>query len=295
VNGTLHPLDIIREEIGSLATATIALAPNVAAAAIVLLLTWIGARLLARLVGAVTGRWRARPSLRRALQSLTKIGIWIVGSLVAATIVFPNLTPANLLAGLGIGSLAIGLAFKDIFENYLAGLLVLLRTPMRIGDDIECQDVSGRVEEITIRDTYIRKRSGELVLVPNSFIYKNPTTVITDRAERRITVVVGVAYGENVDECREVIRKSMQDAVGDQSSRPVEVFAREFGASSIDFLVRWWAGSTPIEEHRSRDKAVAAIKLALDTAGIEIPFPYRTLTFKEPPAIRIVDDRSSAK
>jgi small-conductance mechanosensitive channel len=73
------------------------------------------------------------------------------------------------------------------------------------------------------------------------------------------------------------------------------VFAREFGASSIDFLVRRWAGSTPIEEHRSRDKAVAAIKSALDAAGIEIPFPYRTLTFKEPPAIRIMDDRSSAK
>lgn len=63
---------------------------------------------------------------------------------------------------------------------------------------------------------------------------------------------------------------------------PVQVFAREFGESSIDFVVRWWTESTPIGEHRSRDEVVAAIKAALDGAGIEIPFPYRTLTFGTP-------------
>lgn len=289
----VEPVGIIQDQLAGLVGGAIALAPNLIAAAVVLLVTWIGARIVARVVGAVARRWR--PSLRRALQSLAKIGLWIAGSLIAATIVFPNLTPANLLAGLGIGSLAIGLAFKDIFENYLAGLLVLLRKPMRIGDDIECQDVSGRVEEITIRDTYVRKRSGELVLVPNSFIYKNPTTVVTDLPQRRISVVVGVAYGEDVDQARDAIRTAVEGAVSDDSDRPVEVFAKEFSSSSIDFLVRWWAGSTPIEEHRSRDKAVAAIKAALDEAGIEIPFPYRTITFKEPTDVRVLGGEPAAQ
>lgn len=72
--------------------------------------------------------------------------------------------------------------------------------------------------------------------------------------------------------------------------RGVDVFAREFNSSSIDFLVRWWADSTPKDEHQSRDEAVAAIKHALDEAGIEIPFPYRTLTFKEPLTIRNYND-----
>jgi small conductance mechanosensitive channel len=293
MNDSVEPVGIIRDQVVELANGLIALAPNLIAAIVVLLLTWLGAKLTARFVGAVGRQGSMRPSLRRALQSLAKIGIWIAGSLVAATIVFPNLTPASLLAGLGIGSLAIGLAFKDIFENYLAGLLVLLRTPMRIGDDIDCQDVSGRVEEITIRDTYIRKRSGELVLVPNSFIYKNPTTVVTDLPQRRVSLVVGVAYGENVDHARDVIRKALQDTVGDETDRPVEVFAKEFSSSSIDFLVRWWTGSAPIEEHRSRDRAVAAIKAALDTAGIEIPFPYRTITFKEPTNVRVLENGPS--
>ena len=62
---------------------------------------------------------------------------------------------------------------------------------MRIGDDIECEGVTGRVEEITIRDSYIRRRSGELILVPNSFLYKNPVRVLTDRPKRRIDLTVG--------------------------------------------------------------------------------------------------------
>ncbi|MEQ9125019.1 MAG: mechanosensitive ion channel family protein, partial [Alphaproteobacteria bacterium] len=71
-------------------------------------------------------------------------------------------------------------------------------------------------------------------------------------------------------------------------ARDVQVFAQSFSSSSIDFMVRWWAGSAPIDEHKSRDKVVAAIKRALDEAGIEIPFPYRTLTFKHPLGIRDV-------
>ena len=66
------------------------------------------------------------------------------------------------------------------------------------------------------------------------------------------------------------------------SAQPVEVYAREFGSSSIDFTVRWWGKSAPLDRHQSRDQVVEAIKAALDKAGVEIPFPYRTLTFKAP-------------
>lgn len=278
----IHPLQIVRNEIIDLVRGLIALTPNLLATLVVLFLTWLAAKFIGRGVGALIRRTHARPSLQRALRSLTRIGIWVAGLLVAATLLFPGLTAGDLLAGLGIGSIAVGLAFKDIFENYIAGLLILFRAPMRIGDDIECDGITGRVEEITIRDTYLRKRSGELVLLPNSFIYKNPTTVLTDAQKRRISLVVGVAYGEDVDASRAVIREAVEEMEERDTDRPVDVFAQAFSSSSIDFLVRWWTDSPPPDEHVSRDRAVAAIKRALDDAGIEIPFPYRTLTFKEP-------------
>lgn len=118
--------------------------------------------------------------------------------------------------------------------------------------------------------------------MPNSFLYKNPLRILTDREIRRLDLTVGVAYGEDVDAAREVIRRAFAGLKTPSPGQPVDVFANAFGESSIDFKVRWWAASTPVDELRSRDEVTAAIKRALDSAGIEIPFPYRTLTFKEP-------------
>lgn len=278
----MEPLGILRDQMAGLYVATVALIPNLVVAAVVLLATWLAARFLTRPLRSLLRRSHMRDSLAAAFLTLSRILIWVVGLLVVATILFPNLTPASLLTGLGIGSLAVGLAFRDIFENFLAGMLILIREPMRIGDDIQCEGIQGRVEQITIRDTYIRKRSGELVLLPNSFVFKNPIEVLTDRPKRRIELVVGVAYGEDVDAARQVIEEAVTGLETVDAAERIDVFASTFNSSSIDFHVRWWTGSTPVEEHRSRDQVVAAIKAALDRAGIEIPFPYRTLTFKGP-------------
>jgi small conductance mechanosensitive channel len=282
----IEPVRILLNQIGGFARGFIAMLPNVAVAVLVVGLTALVARFLPQLLVRALRGTHMRGSLQSALVTLFRISVWIAGLIICAAVLFPNLTPTKVLAGLGLGSIAVGLAFKDIFENFLAGILILVREPMRIGDDIECEDVSGRVEKITIRDTYLRKRSGELMLVPNSYLFQNPIRVLTDQPHRRIEIVVGVAYGEDVDAAREVIRGAFEGLETVETTKDVEVYAREFNSSSIDFLVRWWAGSTPKEEHASRDRVTAAIKRALDAAGIEIPFPYRTLTFKDPLALQ---------
>ncbi len=223
-----------------------------------------------------------RDSLKDLVRQLTYIAIWIVGILVACTIIFPTLTPGRLLATLGLTSIAIGFAFKDIFENFFAGILILWRFPIEIGDYIDCQGVAGMVEQITIRMTAIRRVDGELFVLPNSFLFKSPVTVLTNRSIRRISVICGVAYGEDVDRSREVIQRAVEGCDTVAREKPVQIFARAFADSSINFEVTWWCGSTPQQERQSRDVVVAAVKRALDEAGIEIPFPYRTLTFKEP-------------
>ena len=135
-----------------------------------------------------------RSTLINLFETVLGVAVWTTGLLIAATIVLPGVTPANLLALLGLGSVAIGFAFKDIFENFLAGILIMLRRKVNIGDVIECEEVEGRVEEITLRDTYLRHLSNELVLVPNAYLFKNPLKILTDQAVRRYEVEVGVAY-----------------------------------------------------------------------------------------------------
>ena len=258
------------------------LLPQLALACIVLLVVWALAKGARWLIGRLLAKARFRRSLIEVFQMLASTGIWLLGSLIAMTIVFPSLTPAKALTALGLGSVAIGFAFKDVFENFLAGLLILIREPFALDDFIECDGVEGQVQEITIRDTHIRQTDGQLVVMPNAILFKQPVTVRTSQNLRRAEIIVGVAYDEDVDAARGVIYDAVVavDMVRDDV-RDVQVFAKEFGASSIDFQVTWWTGSRPVDIRASRDKVVSSIKRALDDAQIEIPFPYRTLTFKD--------------
>ena len=224
-----------------------------------------------------------RRALRDVVIMLLTVGLWLFTALITITIAFPTVTPGKALAALGVGGVAIGFAFKDVFENFLAGILLLIREPFSVDDFIECEGIDGQVEEITIRDTHVRQTDGQLVVAPNAMFFKNPVTIRTAKGIRRTTVICGVAYGEDVDKARQVIIDAVKqvDSVRDDV-RDVQIFAQEFAASSINFEVTWWTGSTPLDIRRSRDKVVAAVKRALDDAGIEIPFPYQTNTFKEP-------------
>jgi len=256
--------------------------PYLAAGVVVLLFTWVVVALFRRLSGRLFRSSKLRRSLQDLLVRLSTIGIWTVGLLLSAMVVFPGLTPTRALGGLGVVSLAVGFAFKDIFENFFAGILILWRFPFEVGDFIQCEGIEGRVEDVTIRMTVIRRVTGELVVVPNGFLFKSPVEVLTDPQKRRITVMAGVAYGEDVAEAVRVIEGAVAACSTVDPDRPVEIFPQAFGASSIDIEVTWWADPRPLEVRRSRGEVVTAVKKALDDAGIEIPFPYRTLTFKEP-------------
>ncbi|MEJ6404406.1 mechanosensitive ion channel family protein [Yoonia sp. 2307UL14-13] len=278
----MEPVQILVTQLRDIARASIELLPQIAVAFVVILLTWGLNNLASYILRRILDRTRLRRSLKELFSLLLSIFVWVLGVMIAAVIVFPGLTPASILAGLGIGSVAIGFAFKDVFENFLAGIIILFRREMRIGDHIECEGIEGEVTQIAIRESHIMQTDGQLVIVPNSILFKNPVTIRTDKDIRRVTVICGVAYDEDVDASRDVIEDAVKacDTVH-QDGKPVQIFAQEFASSSINFEVTWWTGSKPVEVRRSRDQVVAAVKRALDEAGIEIPFPYRTLTFKE--------------
>ncbi|NTZ41635.1 mechanosensitive ion channel family protein [Altererythrobacter sp. SALINAS58] len=277
----MNYIGTLRNEVQEMARGAVALLPNLAIAFAVLLVTWIAAKFALRIANLLIGRTRLRPSLRNLVDTMVKLAIWLFGLMIALTILMPGLTPASLVAGLGIGAVAIGFAFQDIFENFLAGVLIMVREKMRIGDVIECEGITGKVEHITLRETHVRKLSGELTIVPNSILFKNPVEIFTDDAKRRHEVIAGVSYDTDLDQAAAVIRKAVESVEQVDKDLAIDVFAMEFNSSSVDFNVRWWAGSTPRNMHESRDAVVRAIKRALDDAGIEIPFPYVTHTFKE--------------
>jgi len=279
-------VDTIVGQLQSMAESFVTTLPSLVIALIVLIITWLIAKFAVRIADAITGKSSLRPSLKNLIDTLVKLAIWLVGLMLTMIIMLPGFTPTSLIAGLGIGAVAIGFAFQDIFENFLAGVLIMLREKMRNGDIIECEGITGKVEHITLRETYIRKLSGELTLVPNSILFKNPVGILTDEVKRRHQIIAGVSYDTDLDHAASVIRKSGEGIDGIDSKKGVDIFASEFNSSSIDFTVRWWAGSKPRDMWETRDAVIRAIKRGLDDAGIEIPFPYVTHTFKEPVPIK---------
>jgi len=283
VDGAVNTL---ADAVGGLVDGLIAMLPQLVIALLVLIVTMFLVRLADKLARKVTKRAKMRESLRDLFRIAVRIAVWFAGLMVAAGIVFPGFGFAQLIATAGLASIAIGFAFQNIFENFFAGILILWHFPFENGDYIEVDGLMGKVEDVEIRMTRIRKTNGELVLVPNATIFRSNVTVMTNRRHRRLELAVGIAYGEDVAEGRKVILEAVKSCKTVRNDAEPEVLAQAFGASSIDFLVIWWADNTPIDELRSKDEVVEAIKSALDDAGIEIPYPYRTLTFsKNEPAI----------
>ena len=274
-------IEALNEQLNAMGRGIVQSLPMLAIALVILIITWIVARFAVKIADRLINKTDLRPSLRNLVETLVKLGIWIFGIMIALTVALPGLDPAGLVAGLGIGALAIGFAFQDIFENFLAGVLIMLREKMRIGDLIEVEGVLGKVEHITLRETHIRQLSNELTIMPNSMLFKNPVKILTDDTIRRNEVVVGVSYDTDLEQAQKLIYEAMDTVDAVVKDRPVIVYAQEFNSSSVDFLVQWYAQSAARDLRQTKSEAIKAIKKALDDAGIEIPFPYVTHTFKE--------------
>ncbi len=290
----MNYVEILRDQVLAMWTGFIAILPNLAIALIVLFLTWLIAKVAVRIVNKATNKSNMREDLRQLVETLVRLAVWIAGIILALIVAIPGFTPAGLIAGLGIGALAIGFAFQDIFENFLAGVLIMLREKMRIGDLIEVEGVLGKVEKITLRETYVRQLSNELTIMPNSMLFKNAVKILTDDTVRRNEVVVGVSYDTDLEVAQKAIEEAMQTVDAVVKDRPVIVYAQEFGGSSIDFLVQWYAQSAARDLRHTKSEAIKAIKKSLDAAGIDIPFPIQTNYFAEPLRIEQVSADKTA-
>ena len=254
--------------------------PGTIIAIAVLVATNYLARFAGRSATAVGTRLFRSTSLRILLSKAASTGTWLVGVLVVCLLLFPGLRLGDIVATLGLGSVAIGFAFQDIFKNFLAGVLILVNEPFRIGDAVVIGSYEGVVEHISIRTTNVRTYLGERVLIPNSFVFTNSVQVRTAFAKRRTDFIVGVAYDSDLATATELARKTIAAVEGVLPDPPVVVDATDFGESTIDLTVRYWTDSEQQHTLRTRSRVVIAIKVAFDEAGIELPFPSRSLFFR---------------
>ncbi|SFL27816.1 Small-conductance mechanosensitive channel [Nitrosomonas aestuarii] len=215
---------------------------------------------------------RDRDNLGEMLGSLLKWIVILLGFLLAATIVVPTLNPGDMIAGLGVSSVAIGFAFKDILQNWLAGLLLLLRKPFEVNDQIEASGFVGTVERIETRATLIKTFDGQRVVIPNSDIYTNAVLVKTAFDKRRSQYEVGIGYGDDIEEACEIIRKAIEQIEEIEKDPAPSVLAWELAASWVTIRIQWWTNIHRSDMAEVRASVIIAIKRALDGAHIDMPY-----------------------
>lgn len=256
--------------------------PVIAVAVVMLVGSWIVAKVAKRLVRKFAHQFIDDPSLLSLFGTLAYVVTLGFGIFAAAATVFPGLKAGDLIAVLGLSSVAVGFAFKDIFENFLAGVLILSRRPFKIGDEIELDGTSGVVETISFRSTEIRTYDGTIVVMPNAALFKNAVTVRTAREFRRSSFAAGIGYDEDIDKAREVILDAVENCDEVVSDPAPQVLCWSHDSSAVAFEVRYWSKSQMKHVVAARDQVATSVKYALDEAEIEIPYPHLTLDYPGP-------------
>jgi small conductance mechanosensitive channel len=251
-----------------------------ATAGLVLVAGLVVARLLA---WSITRVLRARVDHALAALIGRLVGYVVVVIALVYSLESLGVAIGPLLGALGIVGIALAFAFRDILENFIAGIMLQLQRPFRYGDEIAVSDYEGTVRDVGTRLVTVNTPDGETVKIPASTVVKSDINNYTERGLRRTTLRIGVAYGTDLTFARDVLMSATAGADGVTSPPDPEVLLDGFGESSIDFVVRFWHLPTIADHWHTKSNVAFAVDAALRDADITIPFPQRVLRFPDQP------------
>ncbi|MGE0351978.1 MAG: mechanosensitive ion channel family protein [Gemmatimonadales bacterium] len=259
----------------TIGTMLIGFIPKVLAALLVFGLFWLLQRLTRPSLRAAFQRASLHETLIRMLvDNLYRPALLILGGIMAAGQIGINVTA--LLAGISVAGVAFGFAAQDTLANVISGFLIFWDKPFTVGDYVTVQDQYGRVVDITMRSTRIRTVQNTYVIIPNRSIIDAVMVNHTKHGEVRVEVPVGIAYKESIPEARRVLLAAVTGLEGVAADPAPDVVATVLGSSSVDLLVRVWVEDSALERPVFY-RTLEASKLALDAAGIQIPYHHLQL------------------
>lgn len=254
--------------------------PNFIVAILVLIVFYLLAKFAQKAVQKILMRVTFSKSVQNLISSVTYLGVLLIGLFIALGILNLDKTVTSLLAGAGVLGLALGFAFQDIASNFVSGIFIALKQPYKLGDIIESGSYLGKVTAINLRTTTVTTFQGLEVLIPNKMLFTDPVTNYTNKPERRLDVVVGVSYGDDLEKVEKLLAKELESLPNRIKHHPIDVFFCGFGDSSINLEVHVWV---EYPNHRNflitQSAAIKKIKNVFDRNDITIPFPIRTLDF----------------
>ena len=275
LTGLEDVVDVLRAAITDLIEAFLRHLPVMLLALVVLVLALLGTKLIVRVVEHTMQRSGVDHTVERLVVLVLRVTLVLASVLFALSIAGVSVGAA--LAGIGLAGLALAFALQSILENFIAGVLILVRKPFIKGHQIITGELEGTVDDIDLRVTRLISYDGQWLLVPNARVLTDPLTNHTKSGRRRTRIPIGIDYRDDHDAAPALLAAAAASVEGVWEVPPPDAIVVGFGDSSVDFEVRYWTDPSLRTVVLVRDQVMRACKTALEEAGMTIPWPIRTL------------------
>jgi small conductance mechanosensitive channel len=255
--------------------------PNLLVAIIVLVLFWLAAMVAGRLVKRMVLRFSPYSHVARLIADISRLAVIAIGIILALSAMSLDRAVASMLAGVGIVSLAIGFASKDIASDYLAGLMIHFTHPYRTGDLIESANFFGYVDLLQLRVTICRTQQGQRVIIPNSKIISDELINFTTLGMRRVDLSIAIDWAEDLARVESLgiqAVESLQEPWRNPE-RQVEFFYEKFDGTNMNFSLRFWTRPEQQTYLKAASEALKAISRVFKENHVGMPSSAISLDF----------------
>jgi small-conductance mechanosensitive channel len=262
---------IIIEKFKSIYLAVIQNIPEIIFASIIVAIFLIMSRYIRKVARRIAKKHTNDALVAQFLGNIVATGVIILGIVIAFNILGLTGAASEILAGIGITGFIVGFAFKDIAENFIAGLLLAFKRPYEMGDIIDTNGITGSVIRLTIRETTIKTFDGKDVYVPNGLILKAPLKNYSTDNLLRHDFVVGLDYDDDIDKAIDLIYEAINaiEPIKNAPKAPM-VFTEEFSPNSVNIRIHYWLNMNH-SGLKVKSTAMNSVLKTLNSNGFYIP------------------------
>lgn len=283
------------EELNNMWRGLIRSLPLVLFSLLVLLLTIMLTRLSTRLV---------RNFFRKKVSNLLLLNVvgYTAGGITLLTGIFVVLQIAGLtnvaatvLGGTGLFGLILGIAFRDITENFLASIFLSIQNPFRAGDLVEIDNILGFVEALNTRVTILMTLDGNHVQIPNATVYKSNIHNYTSNPNRRADFLIGIGYEDSISKAQDIALKVLQNHPAILKDPESMALVDSLGASTVNLRIYFWINGEEYSYFKVKSAIIRLTKLAFEDAGISMPDEAREMIFPQGVPVELIGEKEFGK
>ncbi len=293
--GSVWNFDPTFQVLNDLTRAFVRLLPLIVVAAIIIAVSWMLARLMVLLLRRRLVARSGSQLLREVMARAGGILVMLAGLYLVLRIAGLTQLALTLVGGTGLIGLVLGIAFRDITENFLASLFLSLQQPFREGDLVEVASVTGFVQRLTARTTVLMTLDGNQVQVPNSTVFKSTLRNFTSNPNRREDFIVGIGYDDSIAFAQEVTLKVLAEHPAVLKDPEPLVLVENLGPSTVNLRVYFWLDGGQHSWLKVKSSVIRFVKRAFQDSAISLPDEAREVTFPHGVPVRMIESEKFEK